>query len=83
MARVVIPGLPYHVTQRGNRLQPTFFGSAEGQQATRALRMAETTGRPIGDADWPALIEQQSGRTLAARKRGPKPNGRSEGVACI
>ena len=60
-----------------------FLGSAEDQQATRALRLAETTGRPIGDADWLALIEQQSGRTLALRKSGPKPNRRSEGVSCI
>ena len=60
-----------------------FLGSAEDQQATRALRMAETTGRPIGDADWLTLIERQSGRTLAPRKRGPKPIQRSEGVSCI
>ncbi len=26
MARFVAPGLPHHVTQRGNRRQPTFFG---------------------------------------------------------
>ena len=25
LARVVIPGMPHHVTQRGNRRQPTFF----------------------------------------------------------
>jgi len=25
LARVVIPGIPHHVTQRGNRRQPTFF----------------------------------------------------------
>jgi putative transposase len=25
-ARVVFPGVPHHVTQRGNRRQPTFFG---------------------------------------------------------
>lgn len=25
MARVVVPGVPHHVTQRGNRRQPTFF----------------------------------------------------------
>ena len=24
-ARVVVPDLPHHVTQRGNRRQPTFF----------------------------------------------------------
>ncbi len=26
IARAVAPGLPHHVTQRGNRRQPTFFG---------------------------------------------------------
>ena len=25
MARVVIPGIPHHITQRGNRRQPVFF----------------------------------------------------------
>jgi len=25
LARVVVPGMPHHVTQRGNRRQPTFF----------------------------------------------------------
>lgn len=28
-ARVVIPGLPHHVTQRGNRRQRTFFAAAD------------------------------------------------------
>jgi len=26
LARTVIPGLPHHVTQRGNGRAPTFFG---------------------------------------------------------
>jgi putative transposase len=30
-ARRVVPGLPHHVTQRGNRRQPTFFAEAEDQ----------------------------------------------------
>jgi putative transposase len=25
LARVVVPGIPHHVTQRGNRRQQTFF----------------------------------------------------------
>ena len=29
MARVVIPGVPHHVTQRGNRRQPTFFHESD------------------------------------------------------
>jgi len=29
LARVVVPGVPHHVTQRGNRRQQTFFGEAD------------------------------------------------------
>lgn len=58
-----------------------FLGTPEDQQATRALRMAETTGRPLGAADWIERIEQASGRSLAPRKRGPKP--KKEIVSCI
>lgn len=58
-----------------------FLGAPEDQQAARALRMAETTGRPLGGEDWIAQLEQATGRTLAPRKRGPK--ARLEGVSCI
>jgi putative transposase len=29
LARLVVPGIPHHVTQRGNRRQPTFFSDAD------------------------------------------------------
>lgn len=29
MSRIVVPGTPHHVTQRGNRRQRTFFGDAD------------------------------------------------------
>ena len=29
LARFVIPGLPHHITQRGNRRQPTFFNDED------------------------------------------------------
>ena len=37
LPRAVLPGLPHHVTQRGNGRQQTFFSDE-----------AETIGRPIG-----------------------------------
>jgi putative transposase len=49
-----------------------FLGTEEDQQATRALRMAETTGRPLGSAEWIEELERRTGRTLARRKPGPK-----------
>jgi len=39
IARVVIPGLPHHVTQRGNRRQQTFFN--EGDYAAYVELMTE------------------------------------------
>ena len=29
LARVVVPGMPHHITQRGNRRQQTFFGDED------------------------------------------------------
>ncbi len=43
LARVVAPGLPHHVTQRGNRRQQTFFSEAD-YRSYLAL-MAEWCGR--------------------------------------
>jgi putative transposase len=39
LARLVVPGLPHHVTQRGNRRQPTFFN--DGDYAAYLDLMAE------------------------------------------
>ena len=50
-----------------------FLGGEEDQQASRALRTAESIGRPAGSAGWLALIEQRSGRRLQAARRGRKP----------
>ena len=38
VARLVVPGLPHHVTQRGNRRQPTFFGDSDYRLYMRLLR---------------------------------------------
>ena len=43
LARLVIPGLPHHVTQRGNRRGTTFF--EEGDYALYRDLMAEAAGR--------------------------------------
>ena len=44
----------------------------EDEAATRALLSSRTTGRPVGAADWIKALETQTGRGLAAGKRGPK-----------
>ncbi|MEO7239842.1 MAG: transposase [Sphingomicrobium sp.] len=61
----------------------SFLGGAEDQQATRALRTAETTGRPLGSGAWLADLEAASGRALAPKKPGPKPRSETGGVRCI
>jgi REP-associated tyrosine transposase len=37
IARLVVPGIPHHVTQRGNRRQPTFFSDADYRLYARLL----------------------------------------------
>ncbi|NNG05283.1 MAG: transposase [Inquilinus sp.] len=49
LARVVVPGVPHHVTQRGNRGEKTFFEEAD-YRAYRAL-LAESCGK-AGVAVW-------------------------------
>lgn len=55
----------------------------EDRQAFRRLRLAETTGRPAGSGEWLERLEAVSGRSLAPRKRGPKPRVVTDGVSLI
>ena len=56
-----------------------FLGDPVADEAEwRALRMSETSGRPIGSSDWLDALEASTGRTLHPRKRGPKPKTKSE-----
>ena len=50
-----------------------FLGGAEDQQATRALRRGESTGRPAGSETWLKELEKATGRPLLPRKPGRKP----------
>ena len=38
LARVVVPNIPYHVTQRGNRRQPVFFSDADKKKYLEILK---------------------------------------------
>ena len=40
IARVVAPGRPHHITQRGNRRQATFFGTWESPWSSAAAHVA-------------------------------------------
>jgi putative transposase len=51
LARLVIPGLPHHVTQRGNRRQPIFFADAD-HEAYRDLVAAACAERGVGCLAW-------------------------------
>jgi putative transposase len=49
IARVVVPDLPHHVTQRGNRREPVFFGAEDYRLYRRLIAMA---ARLAGAALW-------------------------------
>ena len=57
---------------------PDFAGlleAGEDEEQSKALRAAETTGRPLGDPHWLDQIEAALGRSVRAGKRGPKARG--------
>jgi putative transposase len=74
-----------HLTGRGDGLTeigalgilpadwPEFLAQGLDDAALEAMRRGERTGRPLGDADFVARLETETGRPLAPRKRGPKP----------
>ena len=47
IARVVVPGLPHHVTQRGNRREPLFFGAGDYQLYRQLIAAAGRAGAEI------------------------------------
>jgi hypothetical protein len=53
-------------------------GPADYTDAWQALRRSKISGRPLGTVGWVADLDVQTGRTLAAQKRAPKPK-----VRCI
>ena len=82
IARVVVPGRAHHVTQRGNRRMPTFFGPEDyrahrpgnaGRDLAGTMRRHEATGRPLGDRAFVQSLSALLGRDLLPKKPGPKP----------
>lgn len=57
---------------------PAFLGVGLDDETHELIRRGERTGRPLGDDRFVAGLEQETGRTLARQKPGPKP--REEGV---
>ena len=50
-----------------------FLDQGEGEAAAfKALRRAETTGRPLGSDAWVEELEKKTSRRLKPQKRGPK-----------
>jgi putative transposase len=52
-----------------------FVDLAADAEQWRRLRMAETSGRPLGSDAWLEALEAQTGRALKPQKRGPKGRG--------
>jgi len=88
VARIVVPGFPHHVTQRGNRRADVFLDAIPDWRAWRyepfeseddyytAIRRQTLTGRPCGTPDFVERLEKRTGRTLRPKRRGPKYRNR-------
>ncbi|MCX7046218.1 MAG: hypothetical protein NTX50_12125, partial [Candidatus Sumerlaeota bacterium] len=49
-ARVILPGIPYHVTHRGNRREPVFFSNDQREAYQEAF---VACGKVCGDESRP------------------------------
>ena len=47
IARVVVPGLAHHVTQRGNPREPVFCGAADYRLYCRLIAVAQRAGAEL------------------------------------
>ena len=63
LARVVVPGVAHHVTQRGNRRQETF---SDDYDYAAYLSL-------LGETAFLDQIERMLHRVVHPAKRGPKP----------
>lgn len=66
LARVTIPGIPHHVTQRGNRRQPVFFSDADRQTY---LRILLTQSRRYGVTFWAYCLMDNHVHFIAVPER--------------
>ena len=77
LARVVAPGYPHHVTQRGNRRMQTFFG--EDDLLVKVAPMLEIVGRRM--PDWQAYLALETPAETIRRLRLHERTGRPLGEA--
>jgi hypothetical protein len=68
LARIVVPGHPHHVTQRGNRRQPIFFEPSD--YAIYCDMLSEQCRKArIGSVDgWFAADNKRASQLRAAKK---------------
>lgn len=55
-----------------------FIAGPPDQAEETSLERGQAIGRPLGSEEWIAALETRLGRSLAPRKRGPKPKDAGE-----
>jgi len=86
MARIVAPGEPHHISQRGNNRQDVFFVdddretlvSAEDQEELRQIRLKTRTGRPLASDSFASKLEGMLGRRIRPLPGGRPKKGRRQ-----
>lgn len=60
------------ILERYGRFRDFLGGAHDDRERWRALRMSETSGRPLGSDQWLQVLEERTGRVPGYQKRGPK-----------
>ena len=71
LARIVVPGLVHHVTQRGNHRQTV---ATLNRDISKQIRTSTRCGRPWGSNEFLTALELQLGGCLQPQKQGRKPS---------
>jgi len=58
-----------------------FIRAGEDEELSKAVRRAESIGRPLGDGAFLDKLETRTGRRLKARKRGPEPKRKKSALS--
>lgn len=58
----------------------SFLADPEQPDLTDALRLHTRTGRPLGQPEFLSRLEENLGRPIAPRKRGPKPGAKAKRI---
>jgi hypothetical protein len=78
-SRLSLPGIPWHIIQRGNNRSACFFTEDDYRfYLDRLAELSKKFGAALGDQRFQAEIERALGRRATRGKAGRRPKAQAE-----